>query len=385
MSFFGRLLGLDPSARALEEAARARDVDDQIPIDEPRAPDGEVARAARLLREALEKASAQARPRLQLALAGMLRRLGAAEVAEADALYHSLRAAYPRWSGCHWDHSLLLKKWGRFEDGLSALEAYERAGGDQDQAFRWNTGICATGAGRGEQALAMWRALGFEVGLGGDGLPEGGFPWVQVRIASRGPLCAPTREQREGEPQFEYGWVRPASPCHGVLVTPLFLDEPADVGDTLLWDGAPVRQREFDGRKVSAFPLLAVLRRGGFLRFRFRAEQSDPGLIAALEESLPQGTRVYVHDEQMERLCQTCGTWNPPASHEHERPPTRAFVAGKLAVPPQIDLAELRARLAESLRVRPNLQLAVPALHRHAGDEAAARADDELWERLGAS
>jgi len=251
-----------------------------------------------------------------------------------------------------------------------------------DKAFHWNTGICATGAGLGQKALDAWLAEHFKIALADDGMPSGGFPVVQVRISSRGPLGGPSCEPSPGAPGYEYGWVRPRSPCHGVLLTPLVMDEPTDVGDVLLWDGAPVRFKEFDGRRVATFPLLKVLARGDYRRYRFRAEQEDAGLIAALEEALPRGAQLYVHDEEVAWLCHKCATSGAPDPHEHDGPAARRFVSGKLAVPPGVSLGDVRERLSESLRLRPAVRLAVPALHRDDGDLAAAARDEVLWVQL---
>src|SRR5262249_2473259 len=143
---------------ALDRAWSVAVADDEVPIDEPRAEDGEVAQCASLVRQTLAKAPAKRHRALNSALAALLRRLGPAERQEADALYRQLRAADPSHSGTHWDHALLLKHTGRFEEGLAALEAYAKAGGVPDQAFHWNTGICATGAGLGQKALDAWLA-----------------------------------------------------------------------------------------------------------------------------------------------------------------------------------------------------------------------------------
>lgn len=383
MALLDWLRGGREAAQAVEQAGRLAEADDAVPIDEVRAADGEVASAARRLRAALPATPRRMRLQLRLELAGMLRRLGPAERLEADEIYRALRSEEPRRWGTHWDHALLLKHSGRFEEGLAALDAYRETGGADDKAFRWNTGICATGAGKGGRALEVWRSLGFKLQPGDDSLPNGGFPEIQVRISSRGPLCDPTRKPLKGEFGFEYGWARPLSPCHGTLLTPLVLDEPADVGDLLLWDGAPVRHKEFEGRKVATFPLLSVLRRGGFLRFHFRGEQLEPGLVGALQESLPKGTQLYVHDEQVEWLCKTCASSGAPPPHEHGGPPARRRVSGKLAIPPQVDVADVRSRLAEALRVRPSVRLAVPDLHRHIGDLVAADAERALWAELG--
>ena len=50
----------------------------------------------------------------------------------------------------------------------------------------------------------MWRAEGFKIALGADGMPEGGFPVVQVRISSRGALGGPACELADGAPGYEW-------------------------------------------------------------------------------------------------------------------------------------------------------------------------------------
>ncbi len=382
---FGWLSNLREVVPALDRARAASRADDEVPIDEPRAPNGEIAKCAWVLRQALTKASARHHRALNRELADLLRRLGPEERLEADRIYRRLRAEDPSDRATHWNHSLLLKQSGRFQEALAALDAYRREGGAADQAFHWNTGICATGAGLGQKALDAWLAEHFKIALGDDGMPLGSFPDVQVRISSRGPLGGPWCEPTSGAPGDEYGWVRPSSPCHGVLLTPLVMDEPTDVGDVLLWDGAPVRFKEFDGQRVPTFPLLKVLARGGYRRYRFRAEQEDAGLVAALEEALPRGAKLYVHDEEVAWLCQKCARSGAPDPHKHDGPAARRFVSGKLAVPPGVSLGDVRERLSESLRVRPTVRLAVPALHRDDGDLAAAAREEALWVQLRAA
>jgi hypothetical protein len=335
-----------------------------------------------LIRQTLAKAPAGHHRALSRELAGLLRRLGPEERREADGMYRRLRAEDPSSSSMHWNHALLLKHLGDFDEALAALEAYASVGGERDKAFRWNTGICATGAGLGQKALEMWLAEGVKITLGADGMPDGEFPNVQVRISSTGALGGPKCQPAADAPGYEYGWVTPRSPCHGVLLTPLVMDEPADVGDLLLWDGAPVRFKEFDGRRIPTFPLLKVLARGGYRRYRFRAEQEDAGLVAALQDALPRGAQLYVHDEEVTWLCHKCATSGARDPHEHDGPAARRFVSGKLAVPPGVSLGDVRERLSESLRVRPAVTLAVPALHRDDGDLAAAARDEALWLQL---
>ena len=89
-----------------------------------------------------------------------------------------------------------------------------------------------------------------------------------------------------------------------------------------------------------------------------------------------------MHDEEVAWLCARCATSGASDPHEHDGPAARRFVSGKLAVPPGVSLGDVRERLSESLRVRPAVSLAVPALHRDDGDLAAAARDEALWVRL---
>lgn len=380
----GPLEWLGNARRTATAITRAREVahaDDEVPINQPREPDGAVARGAALLRTVSAAAPARLQASLRFELAGLLRRLGQSERMEADTIYRRLRQEHPGKSTAHWSHALLLKQTGRFGEALDALEAYRMAGGIPDQAFHWNTGICATGAGQGKRALDAWLAEGFKLREGEDGMPFGDFSAVQVRISSSGALVGPPCAPAPGVPDQEYGWVERRSPCHGVLLI-LMMDEPADVGDLLLWDGAAVRWKEFHGHRVPTFPLLKVLARGGVRRFRFRAEQVEAGLVTALGDALPRGVQLYVHDEQVVWLCQRCASSGAADPHEHRDSPDCRLVSGKLAVPPGVSLDDVRHRLEESLRQRPAVRLAVPALHSAAGDLAAAARDEVLWTQL---
>src|SRR5690349_3097175 len=128
-------------ASVLDRAQRVGHADDEVPIDELRPADGEVARCASQIRQTLTKVAPKHQRALNNALAGLLRRLGPQERQEANTIYRRLRAETPSNSGTHWNHALLLKHMGRFEDALAALDDYAKSGGERDQPFRWNTGI----------------------------------------------------------------------------------------------------------------------------------------------------------------------------------------------------------------------------------------------------
>jgi hypothetical protein len=136
---FGWFSDLREVATTLDRARMVSRADDDLPIDEARSSDGEVAKCASLLRQALPRASARHHRPLNRELAGLLRRLGPEDRLEADRMYRRLRAEDPSDWATHWNHALLLKHSGRFDDALAALDAYRSAGGAPDQAFNWNT------------------------------------------------------------------------------------------------------------------------------------------------------------------------------------------------------------------------------------------------------
>ncbi len=251
-----------------------------------------------------------------------------------------LVAAEPDNAVFHYNWGLFCKNRGRFEDGYQANLRAEALFGEPNEAVLWNLSICATACGHGEAALERWRSIGCTLDLGEDGLPQGSWPTMQVRLAER--PVAERRADTDDPGDEETVWVERLSPCHGRIRSALVHDLGVDYGDIVLFDGAPIVHRTFGERHVPVHPHLATLRREGWRTLPFAGTQSERGQIAEAGLSLPGQADLYVHTEQFRTLCRTC--WERPEQHEHE-PVDRRVVTGKLVLPPDLDLAVAGAAL----------------------------------------
>ena len=289
--------------------------------------------------------------------------------AVCEAAHRALLAARPnRWQE-HYNFGLFLKNRGRFAEGLEANQAAAERGGADEDSVIWNLGICATGAGDGAAALEQWGRIGSEVALGPDGLPEGRFGHVQVRLAER-PVAERSPEQDDPGAE-ETVWVERKSPCHGQIINALYQDLGVDYGDLVLFDGAAIVSRRWGEREVPVFPHLASLRPGGWSIFWFAATQAELGQVDALGPRLGAGVELYVHTENFRVLCRTC--WERQDQDHAHTTEAHRVVTGKLVVPPDRPLAEVaRALVAEeAAALQPRVY--VPDLWTTVGDYARAR------------
>ncbi len=158
--------------------------------------------------------------------------------AEAIEPLRAAVAAAPEEHGWRYDLGLACKSAARFSEALGHFEVYAAARGQEDEGLLWNLAICATGAGRGEQAQDIWHAMGMtDTTLGEDGLPlTPDLGRITVRVPDAdGALVEIT--------------ARPQSPCHG------WLEAPRSARG--LWDGAPVRPVQ--PGQPPCLPLLSIL------------------------------------------------------------------------------------------------------------------------------
>jgi hypothetical protein len=379
---------LTEALRHLEVATSPNDVlaaSDSIEAHEPPAPIAEEAgngswtlRAAALERciARLDPAATDAKVADSLAasLLMALARGGDERASTAPALAWALALH----DGADWAYvtGLYYKYRRRWPEALAANQR-AFAGAPDNEACAWNLGISATGAGNGEVAASAWRALGMPARLGDDGLPVvDHLGPIEVRLP---PIA--------GDPSprlaAEFVWVQPQSPCHGVVLTATFADHEADVGDVILWDGAPVRQRVVQGTMVPGFPVLARLRAGGTRTFRFVAMQSDSGAVSALTSRLPAGCELYAHEEKTRLLCAQCASGIVHECAPAARQPD-GVVSGKLVVPREVSLAVVRDRLATLTTSGggAGVRLACPSMHDALGDARAAADARAAWQDI---
>ena len=332
--------------------------------------------------EALQKRVAQAtgapkEARLHEGLATVARVLGRRWDDVAEKGHQQAIALRPkRWRG-HYNYALFLKTRGRFEDGLAANRKAAALAEAPVDSIEWNLAICATGAGDGATAHEVWARMGNILERQDNGLPEGGYRSVQVRLAEH-PLAE--RSSDDDHPgREETIWVERLSPCHGRIRSALYYDIGVDYGDLVLFDGAPILHRRWDDRMVPVFPHLVTLKRGGWRIFRFVGTQAHGGQIDALAEMLPDDAVLYVHTEHVQAVGRD---FEEPADDHAPRADERTVVRGKLCLSPDLDPLAVLQQLDETTARSNALRVLAPDLHESMGNTERAAAERRQSERL---
>ncbi|MBK6685742.1 MAG: hypothetical protein IPG45_14825 [Deltaproteobacteria bacterium] len=236
---------------------------------------------------------------------------------------------WPDKAGFYYDRALAGKRLGHFEQAVRDLKEAQQTLGADEPSW-WNLAICATGAGHGELALAAWRALGHEAELGPGRLPL---------MANLGDVIVRTQGGAEDL------WVRPQSPCHGVVLSVPSPAAKVGYGDTVLWDGQPLGQLTIRGRVVHHFPLLSVLRPGDAHTLPFWGQQPGPGAFLALNQQLPDAVWLHVRGEESRPIA-------PPSP----RPEGAHPVEGQVVIEAELGIDEGR-RLVEAAAAQAGLRL----------------------------
>ena len=342
-------------------------VAEQRPPDEPPFVQGPAHLVAGACQRCFEELSSEDRLRpelggyLQLNLADGLRMMGPDHDEDAQKAY-ALALTIDDSNGAFWFHLGLLHKWrGRFEAGLEAnKKALVRLG--PRKPVLWNLALCATALGEGQLAAETWQKLGIPAEVTASKMPlVRDMPPMQLRVATVG------EELGQGDPlpaktvAFEVLWLQPLSPCHGVVQSPTARRASIDYGDLVLYDGAPVRMAEVEGRPVPIFPLIWLLRPGKEQRLRFVAMESRAGLLEGLGGDLGEGLALVTFDKR-------AGDGSGPVLYY-----------GKLIVSPDVPLGEVRKRLTQGLSRQRGLTLAVPQLYELLKDTPEAGKSHQAW------
>ena len=269
----------------------------------------------------------------------------------------------PKHEAHYYNYGLFLKTRGRFREGMIANQtAQSLLSLRRPEAYEWNLGICATGAGEGAAALQVWKRLKQEIEMGRFDLPEGSYPQAKVRVAQR-PLAERTAES--DDPGLEESiWVERLSPCHGIIRSVTVYDLGADYGDVILFDGAPITEQTHGDRKIPVYPHLATLRRNHYQRYNFAGTQQQSRQIHNIE--LQWDAVVYSHAENFRNLCMQCWA-DPDVNHEHGETVDKHVVVGQIAAPPERDPRVLLRQLDAELAKRPDCRIYVPGLCEAAG------------------
>ena len=282
----------------------------------------------------------------------------------AERAYTRLIELSPERSSTHYNYGLYLKTRGRFREGMQANQRAAALAGKPVESYDWNLGICATGAGEAQTALAVWKRLGQKIEMGRYGLPDGGYPSCKVTLAER-PLAE--RSADNDDPGLEETiWIERLSPCHGIVRSVLYQDLGVDYGDVVLMDGAPITYHRYGDREIPVFPHLATLLRSGYLFFDFAGTQDEAGRIDSIDRQLDGDVAVYSHSENFVTLCSSCFR-DPGVDHERHGADRHHVVTGRIAMPPDTDAGRLLDQLDAVLAELGNCRLYAPGLVEAAG------------------
>ncbi len=297
----------------------------------------------------------------------------------AERSYRRLTEIDPENSAYHYNLGLFYKTRGRFEDGMESNRIAARLAEETVESIEWNLGICATGAGRGELALEVWKRMGQKIELGRFGLPEGGYPQCKVKLAER-PLAE--RSAEADDPGLEETiWIERLSPCHGIIRSVLYQDLGVDYGDVVLMDGAPITYHTYGDVEVAVFPHLATLIRRNYRFFDFAGTQGEARQLADMSRDLQEDAVVYAHSENFRMLCASC--WrDPDLDHARHEGVEKHVVTGRIAAPGHIDPGRLLEQLDKAVTERSTCQLYAPDLCVAAGLESRASIDRRRFDLL---
>jgi tetratricopeptide (TPR) repeat protein len=299
------------------------------------------------------------------------------EIAESS--YRKLTEINPRKGAHHYNLGLFFKTRGRFEEGMKSNQTAASLADETIDAYEWNLGICATGAGNGSVALNVWKRMGQEIEMGRFGLPEGSYSQVKVKVAQR-PLAE--RSAGHDDPGLEETiWIERLSPCHGIIRSVLYGELGVDFGDVILIDGAPITHHTYGDQKVPVFPHLATLVRRNYKRYDFAGTQHESRQLADADNDLDGDSVIYPHSEYVSYFCAHC--WrDPDVDHAQHEPMEKRIVVGRIAAAPDVDPAQLLDQIDKALAKRSGCQLYVPDLCLAAGLQARAAVEKRRFDLL---
>ncbi len=299
----------------------------------------------------------------------------------AERAYRRLTELSPQQSSAHYNYGLWLKTRGRFREGMEANQRAIALAKEAHEAYDWNLGICATGAGEGSVALAVWKRLGQKVAIGRFELPDGGYPECKLRLAER-PLAE--RSPGDDDPGLEETiWIERLSPCHGIVRSVLYHKLGVDYGDAVLIDGAPITYHKYGDSEVPVFPHLATLHRGGYRFFDFAGTQETERQLESASRDLPAGALLYSHTERFQTLCASC--WrDPDVDHAEHDAEEHHVVTGRIAIAPELDIGEVLTAIDAAVASLDPCRLFAPDLARAAGQEERARFEQRRFDMLRA-
>jgi tetratricopeptide (TPR) repeat protein len=224
---------------------------------------------------------------------------------EALELYFQAITLDPEKSESYYNIGLIYKYRGEWELSLK----YNKLANDlcpEDEAARWNLAIAATALRNWDIARAAWIQNGIRLD-GESGPIEMNFGITPVRL--------------NPNDAGEVVWATRIDPVRARIDSIPFIESGFRHGDIVLHDGAPVGQRQIDGREYPVFNALQIFEQSDYQTVRAEVELTKDEDLQVLEELLSKGSHVLEDwTANIRMLCKQCSE-GIPHEHHHGEPP----------------------------------------------------------------
>lgn len=214
-------------------------------------------------------------------------------------LYERALALDPDRAATHYNIGLVYKYRAAW---VESLRHNRRASDLQpaDEAAHWNMGIAATALRDWAAAREAWRRVGIQI-TEGDGPIEEDFGITPVRL--------------NPNDSGEVVWGRRIDPVRVVIGNIPYPASGFRAGDVVLHDGAPVGEREYNGRTYSVFNVLALFEPSANSTYEAEVRARDAADLDALTSALDAAQIDHeVWTSNVRILCKQCSEGTP---HEH--------------------------------------------------------------------
>lgn len=221
-------------------------------------------------------------------------------------LYERALALDPEHAATHYNIGLVHKYRGAWAESLR----HNRRASDlrpDDEAAHWNLAIAATALRDWATAREAWRRVGIHI-PDGEGPIEGNFGITPVRL--------------NPDDDAEIVWARRIDPVRAVIENIPFPGSGFRAGDVVLHDGAPVGERQRNGRTYAVFNVLELFESSANSTYEAEVCARDAGDLDALTTALDAAQVVHeVWTTNVRVLCKQCSEGVP---HEHSDENDRA-------------------------------------------------------------
>ena len=221
------------------------------------------------------------------------------DIEGAMPLYERALALDPDRAATHYNLGLVYKYRGAWAESLH----HNRRASDlrpDDEAANWNMGIAATALRDWAAAREAWRRVGLQIAEGQGPIDED-FGMTPVRL--------------NPDDSGEVVWGRRIDPVRVVLSNIPYPSSGFRAGDMVLHDGAPVGERQHNGRTYSVFNVLELFESSANSTYEAEVRATDANDLTVLIKALDSAQIVHeVWTTNVRTLCKQCSEGTP---HEH--------------------------------------------------------------------